>query len=68
MSDNFLVKLGGLLFSLVIPDFQLFNVIDSVIQGQIMPLAILGKLTLIGLFYVVFYIIGSWLIFARKEF
>ena len=68
MSDNVLVKLGGLLFSLVIPDFQLFNVIDAVIQGQIMPLAVLGKLTLIGLFYVVFYIIGSWLIFARKEF
>jgi ABC-2 type transport system permease protein len=68
MADSFLAKFGSLLFALIIPDFQLFNVIDAVIQGQVLPLVILGKLTLVGLFYVVFYIIGSWLIFARKEF
>lgn len=68
MSDSWLAKLGTLLFSLVLPDFQLFNVIDAVIEGQVMPLVILGKLTLIGLFYAVFYIIGSWFIFAKKEF
>jgi ABC-2 type transport system permease protein len=68
MSDSVLAKLGALLFSLVLPDFQLFNVIDAVIEGQVMPLFILGKLTLIGLFYAVFYIAASWLIFAKKEF
>jgi hypothetical protein len=67
MADSALAKVGGLLFSLIIPDFQLFNVIDSVIQGQVLPLVILGKLTLVGLFYFVFYIVGSWLVFARKE-
>ena len=58
----------ALLISLVLPDFQLFNVIDAVIEGQVLPLLILGKLTLIGLFYFVFYVIASWLVFARKEF
>jgi hypothetical protein len=52
----------------VLPDFQLFNVIDAVIEGQLLPLVILGKLTLMALFYAVFYIIASWLIFAKKEF
>jgi hypothetical protein len=68
VSDSFLAKAVTLLVALVLPDFQLFNVIDAVIEGQVMPLAVLGKLTLIGLFYAVFYIIASWLIFAKKEF
>ena len=68
MSDTILAKAVTLLVSLVLPDFQLFNVIDAVIEGQAMPLLILGKLTLMSLFYVVFFIIASWLIFAKKEF
>ncbi|MEI7910034.1 MAG: ABC transporter permease subunit [Verrucomicrobiota bacterium] len=58
----------SLVVSLVLPDFQLFNVIDAVIEGQAMPLLILAKLTAIGLFYAVFYVIASWFIFAEKEF
>jgi hypothetical protein len=54
--------------SLVLPDFQSFNVIDAVIEGQAMPLLILGKLTLIGLYYAVFFTFASWFIFAEKEF
>jgi len=54
--------------SLVLPDFQLFNVIDAVIEGQVMPLLILAELTGIGLFYAVFYVVASWFIFAEKEF
>lgn len=67
-SDSFWMRGVSLVISLVLPDFQLFNVIDAVIQGQVMPLVILGKLTLIGLFYFLFYVIASWFIFARKEF
>lgn len=68
MSDSFLAKAVSLLVALVLPDFQLFNVIDAVIEGQVLPLVLLGKLTLMGLFYAVFYILASWLIFAKKEF
>lgn len=58
----------SLAVSLVLPDFQLFNVIDAVIEGQVFPLALFGKLALAAMFYAVFYTISSWLIFARKEF
>jgi hypothetical protein len=66
--EGVVTRLLSLLLSLVIPDFQLFNVIDAVIEGEIMPGAILLKLTLIGLFYAVFYTVASWFIFSEKEF
>ena len=67
-SDGLVARGVTLVIALILPDFQLFNVIDSVIEGQVLPLMILGKLTLIGLFYAVFYTLASWLIFAEKEF
>jgi len=66
--EGVFAKLASLLISLVLPDFQLFNVIDSVIEGQAFPLLLLAKLTLIGLFYAVFFTLASWFIFAEKEF
>ncbi len=62
------VRMAALLMSLVLPDFQNFNVIDAVIEGQAMPLLILGKLSLIGLYYALFFTAASWLVFAKKEF
>jgi ABC-2 type transport system permease protein len=67
-SDSWLAQIISLLVALVLPDFQLFNVIDEVIQGQVMPLFIVGKLALVGLFYFGFYLFASWFIFAEKEF
>ncbi len=58
----------SLLMSLILPDFQVFNVIDSVIEGQVIPLAMMGKLVGVGLFYIIFYTLCSWLVFAEKEF
>jgi ABC-2 type transport system permease protein len=61
-------RMVGLVVALILPDFQIFNVIDAVIEGQAMPLVILGHLTAVGLFYAVFYTLASWFIFAEKEF
>lgn len=61
-------RIGTLLISLIFPDFQVFNVIDAVIEGQEMPLAVLGKLTAIGVYYAVFFTVVSWAVFAKKEF
>jgi ABC-type transport system involved in multi-copper enzyme maturation permease subunit len=61
-------RMATLLVSLVLPDFQLFNVIDAVIEGQAFPLLMLGKLAFIGLYYAVFFTLASWFIFADKEF
>ncbi len=66
--EGVFVRMASLVVSLVLPDFQNFNVIDAVIQGQTMPLAILGKLTLIGLYYALFFTAASWMVFAKKEF
>lgn len=54
--------------ALVFPDFQLFNVIDSVIEGKIMPLLVLGKLALLTFYYLLVYTVGSWFVFSDKEF
>jgi ABC-2 type transport system permease protein len=54
--------------SLVLPDFQLFNVIDAVIQGKTMELVQFVKLSLAALYYLVVYTLASWFAFADKEF
>jgi hypothetical protein len=61
-------RISSLLLSLILPDFQLFNVIDAVIEGQVLPLVVLGKLVLVSLYYAVFFTFASWFIFADKEF
>lgn len=66
--EGLLAKVTAMLFTLVLPDFQLFNVIDSVCQGATMPLMELGKLTMVGLYYVVFFTLASWFVFSDKEF
>ena len=65
---GWVTRVISLLVALVLPDFHLFNEFDAVIQGQVMPLMLLGKLTGIGMFYAGFYLIASWFIFAEKEF
>ena len=66
--EGVFARLASLLLALVLPDFQLFNVIDAVIQGEAMPLLALGKLTLVGVYYALFFTFASWFIFADKEF
>ena len=66
--EGLFARMLSLVISLFLPDFQNFNVIDAVIEGQTMPLLILGKLTLIGLYYALFFTIASWFVFAEKEF
>ncbi len=61
-------RFGSLVLSLVFPDFQNFNIIDAVIEGQTMPALMLGKLSLIALYYALFFTIASWFVFAKKEF
>lgn len=57
-----------LLIAMVLPDLQLFNVVDAVIEGQVVPLMAMLKLLLVSLYYVLFFAIASWWIFADKEF
>jgi len=63
-----MARVISLLVALVLPDFQLFNVIDAIIEGQLMPLALMCKLALVALYYALFFIVASWWVFSDKEF
>lgn len=63
-----MARIVSLLVALVFPDFQLFNVIDAIIEGQVMPLALMCKLALVALYYALFFIAASWWVFSDKEF
>ncbi|MFD0893166.1 ABC transporter permease subunit [Luteolibacter ambystomatis] len=58
----------GQAVAMVFPDFQLFNVIDAVIQGKMMEIAQFGKLVWAALYYIGVYVFGSWFVFSDKEF
>lgn len=62
-----LTRFLSLLVAMVLPDFQLFNVIDSVIEGEVVPLGIMVKLLLVSGYYLVFFMMASWFVFADKE-
>jgi hypothetical protein len=63
-----LEKIAGLAVALIFPDFQLFNVVDSLIEGGSFPPGRLEMLMGLSGFYVVLYLFVSWLVFAGKEF
>lgn len=66
--EGMIARMTGLVVAMILPDFQLFNVIDAVIQGEMMPLLVVGKLVAVTAYYTLFFTIASWFIFARKEF
>ncbi|MEO0017190.1 MAG: hypothetical protein RLZZ522_473 [Verrucomicrobiota bacterium] len=66
--SGWLARGAALLIALVLPDFQLFKVVDEVLQGVAMPLELLGKLTGMAAFYAGFFILASWYVFSDKEF
>jgi ABC-2 type transport system permease protein len=65
---NSLERLAGLAVATVFPDFQLFNVIDAIIEGKPMPPDIMAMICGVTAFYVVLHVFVSWLLFSKKEF
>lgn len=61
-------RIGSGAMTVVLPDLQLFNVVDSIIEGKVLEAASLLKIAGVTLFYCVIYTFTSWIIFARKEF
>jgi ABC-type Na+ efflux pump permease subunit len=55
------------LVALIFPDLQTFNVIDEIVAGAVIPLAIFTKTALLGVFYVVIYTLAATLVFNGKE-
>lgn len=69
-----LERIASMGVATVFPDFQLYNVVDAVIEGlplkleKLGPLETLGTLAGLSAFYVVLHLFVSWLLFAKKEF
>ncbi len=53
--------------SLVFPDFQIFNLVDDIVVGNAVPLAMFMKTAVMGGGYVFVYTFIAYLFFANKE-
>ena len=53
--------------ALLFPDLQLFNVVDDIVTGNAIPLALFVKTATLGFFYTGFYVLLAWSVFYRKE-
>ncbi|MEY2496454.1 MAG: hypothetical protein QOD12_10 [Verrucomicrobiota bacterium] len=53
--------------ALLFPDLQIFNLVDDVVAGTAIPLALFAKTATIGIFYTGFYLLLAWSVFYRKE-
>lgn len=62
------LKWGSQGVSLIFPDFQLYNIIDSAIQGKTISPGIFQRLSILTLFYTAIYSVLSWFTFRKKEF
>ena len=61
-------RIASLAAAVMLPDFQLFNVVDAAIEGQAIAPATIGQLAGVSLLYVAAYTLLSWFVFADKEF
>jgi ABC-type Na+ efflux pump permease subunit len=61
-------SIGSGVMTVALPDFQLFNITDSIIEGNLIKATDLLKITAVTAFYCLVYTFTSWIIFARKEF
>jgi ABC-type transport system involved in multi-copper enzyme maturation permease subunit len=61
-------RLASLAAAVILPDFQLFNVVDAAIEGQAIAAAAVGKLAAVSLLYIAVYTVLSWFVFSDKEF
>ena len=63
-----LERFTGLAVATIFPDFQLFNIVDKIIEGKVVPPAAISSLCGVTAFYLILHLFVSWLIFSKKEF
>jgi hypothetical protein len=62
-----LTKIFLAFVSLLFPDLQLFNVVDDIAAGALLPLAIFLKTSALGVIYIAVYFLAGYFIFQNKE-
>ncbi len=53
--------------ALFFPDLQLFNVVDDVAAGAVVPVTLFAKTAGLGVAYTAIYLLFAWAVFYRKE-
>jgi ABC-type Na+ efflux pump permease subunit len=66
-SSGWFTKLFLVVVTLLFPDLQLFNLVDDVVAGAAIPLALFAKTATLGFFYTGFYLLLAWTVFYRRE-
>jgi ABC-type Na+ efflux pump permease subunit len=66
-SAGWLTRVFLAFVTLLFPDLQLFNLVDDIVVGAAVPLALFAKTAALGLFYTGFYLLLAWTVFYRKE-
>jgi hypothetical protein len=61
-------RVASLAAAVMLPDFQLFNIVDAAIEGQPVAAAAVGQLAAVSLLYMAVYTVLSWFMFSDKEF
>jgi ABC-2 type transport system permease protein len=64
---GWITKLFLAFVALLFPDLQLFNLVDDIVVGTAIPLALFTKTATLGFFYTGFYLLLAWSVFYRKE-
>ncbi len=66
-SAGWLTRAFLALVALIFPDLQAFNLVDEIVAGVAIPLALLAKTALLGIFYTVIYTLAATFVFYGKE-
>src|SRR2546423_9177347 len=66
-SAGWITKSFLAIVALIFPDLQAFNLVDEIVAGVAIPLALLVKTALLGFFYVVIYTLAATFVFYGKE-
>lgn len=66
-SAGWLTKVFLAFVTLLFPDLQLFNLVDDIVAGTAIPLALFVKTATLGFFYTGFYLLLAWTVFYRRE-
>ena len=66
-SASWITKIFLAFVALLFPDLQTFNLVDDVVAGTAIPLALFAKTATLGIFYTGFYLLLAWSVFYRKE-
>ena len=66
-SAGWIAKMFLALVALICPDLQAFNLVDEIVAGVAIPLALFVKTLVLGLFYILIYTLAATFVFYGKE-